>query len=64
MTDIDDVREMGLIDYLPIEFDREDRFFGTAFHGSAIIYAVLWIVGVTMLVTKRVADHADPGSTS
>jgi hypothetical protein len=71
---------MGLIDCLPIGFDRDYRFFGTVFYDSAIMYAVLWITGlaalaailaaigvfiagVTVLVTKRVAGHAGPGST-
>ena len=29
--------------------DREDRFFGTVFYGSAIMYAVLWITGLAAL---------------
>ena len=53
--------------------DREDRFFGTVFYGSAIIHAVFWILGLASLasipaaielfdVTVRV-DSATVGST-
>jgi len=31
--------------------DREDRFFGTVFYGSAIMYAVFWIVGLAALAS-------------
>lgn len=53
--------------------DREDRFFGTVFYGSAIMYAVAWITGFAALAaipaaievtgaTVRV-DSAAVGST-
>lgn len=32
--------------------DREDRFFATAFLGSAIVYACLWAVGTTLFAAS------------
>lgn len=31
--------------------DREDRFFGTVFYGSAIMHAVFWIIGLAALAS-------------
>ncbi len=34
--------------------DREDRFFGTVFLGSALVYVGLWIVSISMLAAPAV----------
>lgn len=42
--------------------DKEDRFFGTVFLGSAIVYVGMWLVAATLLAAAAVAPELFAGS--
>lgn len=42
--------------------DTEDRFFGTVFLGSAIVYVGIWLVAATLLAAAAVAPELFAGS--
>jgi hypothetical protein len=45
--------------------DLEDRFFGTVFFGSAIVYVAIWLAGAAVLAGPAVANTTlDSGSVS
>jgi hypothetical protein len=41
--------------------DKEDRFFGTVFLGSAIVYVGMWLVAATLLAAAAVAPELFAG---